>query len=176
MWFSSKKYLLVIITLFSAELFCNESALVAEEVKSSAETEVKKGEEEKKDKFEYQLDNRPDPFYPFISKEAAQKKDDDEIIDEESGDTLTGMRVFEPGQLRLVAVMGTQGSKIAMAEDVTGKGYILREGMLIGRRGQIMQIQDGKIIIKETAKTRAGREINNEVIMSLKKEDDKKGK
>lgn len=166
----------MIIPLLVAELFYNESASVAEEVNSGAEAEVKKGEEGKKDKFEYQLDNRPDPFYPFISKLAAQKDKEDEIIDEESGNTLTGMRVFEPGQLKLVAVMGTQGSsKIAMAEDVTGKGYILREGMLIGRRGKIMQIQDGQVVIKETAKTRAGREINNEVIMSLKKEEDKKG-
>jgi Tfp pilus assembly protein PilP len=146
-----KKYCLIVTTLLVIELFYSEPASMAEEVNSGIDTEVKKEEGGKKDKFEYQLDNRPDPFYPFLSKEAARKEKEDEIIDEESGDTLTGMRVFEPGQLKLVAVMGTQGNKIAMAEDVTGKGYILREGMLIGRRGKITQIQDGQIVIKETA-------------------------
>ena len=124
-------------------------------------------------KFDYQLDNRPDPFYPFISKEAARKDNEDEIIDEESGVILEGMRLLEPGQLRLVAVMGRASGLIAMAEDVAGKGYILREGMLIGKRGQIIGIENDRVIIRETAKTRAGREINNEVVMSLKKEEKK---
>ncbi len=84
------------------------------------------------------------------------------------------MQLFEPGQLRLVAVMGVQGSIIAMAEDMAGKGYVLKEKMLIGRHGQIVQIADSKVIIKETRKTKAGREITSDIVMSMKKEEEGK--
>jgi Tfp pilus assembly protein PilP len=132
------------------------------------------GEAKKRKKFEYQLTDRPDPFYPFIAKEDKEKAKGDEIVDEETKEPLTGMRLFEPGQLRLVAVMGVQGKKIAMAEDMAGKGYTLSETMPIGKHGQIVRIEDGQVFIKETLRTKAGREITNDIIMTLKKEEDKK--
>jgi len=133
-------------------------------------------ETRKRSKFTYQLDERPDPFYSFIAKEEKERaKKPDDSIEVPDETKLTGMQRFEPGQLRLVAVMEVQGSKIAMAEDMAGKGYVLRENMLIGKYGKIIRIaEDGKVIIKETLRTRAGREITNDIVMNLKKEEDKK--
>jgi Tfp pilus assembly protein PilP len=124
-------------------------------------------------KFEYKLDDRPDPFYPFLSKELAQKNEGDKLV-EVDGRTLTGMQLFEPGQLKLVAVMNTPEGKIAMAEDVTGKGYFLHKDMKIGAYGQIVDIESGQVVIEETRKTQSGRILNNEVIMRLKNDEDKK--
>ena len=119
--------------------------------------------------FEYVLEGRPDPFVPFISKEAAKPKlNPDEIIDEDV--ELTGMRMFEPGQLRLVAVLETGKEKIAMVEDVTGKGYTLNEGTPIGRHGIVSKIDLQQVIITETAHTRAGKEIKNTIVMRMNKE------
>jgi type IV pilus assembly protein PilP len=122
-----------------------------------------------KQEFEYVLEGRPDPFVPFISKKAATPKlDPNEIIDEDV--ELTGMRQFEPGQLRLVAILETPRKKIAMVEDVTGRGYTIDEGTPIGRHGVVSQITRGQVIITETAHTRAGKEIKNTIVMRLNKE------
>jgi Tfp pilus assembly protein PilP len=184
MRFSSKKYAFLIVTLLTGGL-CRVMVSVAQETPvvapvveaagtaTTAEQTLDAGDGRKKAKFEYQLDNRPDPFYSFIAKEAKEKKDTVDPIIDENNEPLTGMRLFEPGQLRLVAVMGIQGSKIAMAEDTAGKGYILRENLPIGRHGKIVMIKDGQVIIQEIRKTQSGREINNEIIMTLKKEEDK---
>ena len=119
--------------------------------------------------YEYTLEGRPDPFTPFITKKAATPKlDPNEIIDTQR--ELTGMQLFEPGQLKLVAVMISDSGKMAMVEDVTGKGYILKEGNLIGRRGVVTTIDRQGVLITETARTRAGKEIKSIVAMRLKTE------
>jgi type IV pilus assembly protein PilP len=119
--------------------------------------------------FEYQMENRPDPFAPFITeKAAAASVDMNEIID--SSEPLTGMQLFEPGQLTLVALLKKGSEDIAMVEDFTGKGYVLTEGTKIGRRGVVKNIAPKSVIIEETAVTRAGKKIVTEVVMLLKKE------
>ncbi len=121
--------------------------------------------------YEYILEGRPDPFVPFLSEKASTPKiNPDEIVEEDID--LTGMRQFEPGQLTLVAVLKANDKKIAMVEDVTGKGYMLNEGTAIGRRGIVTEIRPQQVLITETAHTRAGKAIKNTVIMRLKKEGD----
>lgn len=119
--------------------------------------------------FEYVLENRPDPFVPFITEKAASSTVDmNEIVDK--SEPLTGMQLFEPGQLTLVALLKKNVADVAMVEDFTGKGYILLEGTKIGRRGVVKDIAANAVIIEETAITRAGKEITSQVVMTLKKE------
>lgn len=119
--------------------------------------------------FEYVLENRPDPFVPFISEKAATSTVDmNEIV--EKKEPLTGMQLFEPGQLNLVALLKKNTEDVAMVEDFTGKGYILLEGTKIGRRGVVKDIASNTVIIEETAVTRAGKEITTQIVMTLKKE------
>ena len=127
--------------------------------------------EQNTDTFEYQLENRPDPFVPFITEEATTSNINmNEIVDEDI--LLKGMQLFEPGQLTLVALMKIDLEDIAMVEDFTGKGYVLTEGIKIGRRGVVKDIASNSIIIEETAFTRAGKKIINNIVMLLKKEGD----
>ncbi len=117
--------------------------------------------------FEYLIEGRSDPFVPFISEKAQSTNMDDIIpVDAE----LSGMQLFEPGQLNLVAILSSKDGDFAMAEDTTGKGYILKRGMEIGKRGIITDIQVNKVLIEETAFTRAGKKITNNIVMLLKKE------
>ena len=119
--------------------------------------------------FEYQIEGRPDPFLPFISdRSTTTNENPDELI--EDNRTLSGMQLFEPGQLTLVALMVTGGNKFAMVQDFTGKGYIIKEGTKIGRRGVVKEIADNKVIISETARTRGGKVLTNNIAMVLKKE------
>ena len=119
--------------------------------------------------YEYTLEGRPDPFVPFLTKKATVAQlDPNEIIEDDT--ELTGMRQFEPGQLTLVAVLETGTKKVAMVEDVTGKGYILSEGTAIGRHGEVTTINLQQVLITETARTRANKEIKNTIVMRLNKE------
>ncbi len=117
--------------------------------------------------FEYVIEGRSDPFIPFIS-EKAQSAKMDEILPVEN--QLSGMQLFEPGQLNLVAIVMVDNKDLAMVEDTTGKGYVLRTGMEIGRRGIITSIQSNKVTIEETAFTRAGKKLTSNIVMLLKKE------
>ncbi len=117
--------------------------------------------------FEYVIEGRNDPFIPFIS-EKSQTAKMDEIIPVE--DQLSGMQLFEPGQLNLVAIVMVDDKDLAMVEDTTGKGYVLHTGMEIGRRGIITSIQSNKVTIEETAFTRAGKKLTSNIVMLLKKE------
>ncbi|HBI15797.1 MAG TPA: hypothetical protein DDY20_09845 [Desulfobulbaceae bacterium] len=121
--------------------------------------------------FKYELTGRPDPFVPFIEPQVATKFDPNEIVEEDI--VLTGMQLFEPGQLKLVAVLFATDKRIAMVEDVTGKGYVINEGVLIGRHGEVSEIATDQVIITEKTQTRAGKEIINTVVMRLNKEGDK---
>jgi type IV pilus assembly protein PilP len=119
--------------------------------------------------FEYKLENRPDPFVPFITEKAASSSVNmDEVVDP-SG-PLTGMQLFEPGQLTLVALIKKGSENLAMVEDFTGKGYVITEGTKIGRRGVVRTIAPQSVLIEETAVTRAGKKNVTEVVMLLKKD------
>ncbi len=119
--------------------------------------------------YEYQMEDREDPFVPFLTEKATTSTVDmNEIV--ESNEKLTGMQLFEPGQLTLVALLATNGRAVAMVEDVTGKGYMIEEGTKIGRRGVVKDIIPNKVVIEETAYTRAGKKIVTQIVMVLKKE------
>lgn len=121
--------------------------------------------------FSYQLENRPDPFIPFITEKATSAKVNlNEIID--SSEPLTGMQLFEPGQLTVVAILKKGPEDIAMVQDFTGKGYILKEGMKLGRRGVVKDIATNVVLVEQTAVTRGKKKIITEVPMLLKNEGD----
>jgi hypothetical protein len=129
-------------------------------------------ETKKSASFEYQLENRADPFVPFISEKAAiASVNMDEVID--SNEPLTGMQLFEPGQLTLVAIVKKGSENLAMVQDFTGKGYVLTEGIKIGRHGLVKSFSPQSVIVEETTVTRAGKKTVTEVVMLLKKEGEK---
>jgi type IV pilus assembly protein PilP len=123
--------------------------------------------------YVYTVEGRTDPFKPFISEKSTTPagRDPNEILDDST--ELTGMQLFEPGQLTLVGVLMTGAGELALVEDQTKKGYMLKRGNLIGKRGVVTQIDKHQVLITETARTRAGKEISSTVIMRLKKEGDK---
>jgi hypothetical protein len=127
---------------------------------------------EKHTNFVYRLEGRLDPFMPFISDKTDSTFDPNEIV--ESGEQLSGMQVFEPGQLTLVALVDSQDQKFGMVQDVTGKGYIIKEGTKIGRRGVVRSITPNKVLIEEIAMTRAGKKLSNDIVMILRKEEKEK--
>jgi type IV pilus assembly protein PilP len=168
----AKKKIILLSILLAAGTLCVSVPAAESQTDDSMEMEqgLAPGENEE---FEYQFANRPDPFLPFIKKDETQQVDPDSEILSDDNKPLRGMQLFEPGQLKLVAVMSVGNEKIALAEDVTGKGYRLNENMPIGRHGVIRRIGDGQVEITETYKTKTGRTVTKEIVMRLKKEGDK---
>ena len=120
--------------------------------------------------FDYKFEARPDPFLPFFNS----KKPPEEKISAEKKNTtdevLTELRKFEPGQLRLVAVMAFKDKNIAMLEDVTGEGYLAEQGTLIGRHGIVSSVKDDLLLVTETYETTTGRNIVNEIPLHMQKQ------
>ena len=168
-----KKKIAVLSILLAAVLLCISVPSAESQIEDSLEKEKDQVVDEG-DAFEYQFANRPDPFLPFIKKDETQQVDPDTEIVDDNNKPLRGMQLFEPGQLKLVAIMSVGNEKIALAEDVTGKGYRLNENMLIGRHGRIRRIEGGQVEITETYKTKTGRTVTKEIVMRLKKEGDNK--
>jgi type IV pilus assembly protein PilP len=118
-------------------------------------------------KFTYESVGRPDPFEPFISEKVMQE------AAETKTEELTGMRQFEPGQLSLVAIIFTADSPMAMVEDSSHKGYIVRKGTKIGRSGIISDILPNQVIIKQLSYSMTKERKYNTVEMTLRKEGEK---
>jgi type IV pilus assembly protein PilP len=140
---------------------------------SDTERLIQAGILERTDSYSYVIEGRADPFKPFVAIQvvAPAGLDPNEIIDE--NDQLTGMQLFEPGQLTLVGILSFPASEMAFVEDQAKKGYVLKVGTLIGRRGIVTQINPDQVLIEETAKTRSGQEIKTIVTMRLNKEGDR---
>lgn len=123
--------------------------------------------------YVYVTEGRSDPFKPFVAPKSivAPLADPNEII--EDSVSLDGMQLFEPGQLTLVGTMISPKQEIALVEDQTKKGYVIKPGTLIGKRGVVSKIGSDEVVVTETAKTRSGQEIKSTVMMKLNKEGDR---
>ena len=155
-----------VLLLLGLFLFSTCNILIAAEVENEV---AELNFEVLQSDYVYQLENRKDPFEPFFTGETSKAElDPNELI--EPTEPLTGMQLFEPGQLNLVALMEAQGESLAMVEDFTGKGYVIKVGTKIGRRGTVKRIMANKVIIEEIAVTRAKKELRTEIVMALRKE------
>ncbi|WP_159441346.1 pilus assembly protein PilP [Desulfopila aestuarii] len=165
----SRLHILHLTILFSAVVTVFDGVALAADPQNASET-IASTSSQSQNEFEYRVQNRKDPFVPFITEKATTTTDVDmsEIVDV-SG-KLTGMQLFEPGQLNLVALMKSGNEDFAMVEDFTGKGYVINKGTKIGKRGVVVEIAPNKVVIEETAQTRAGQKIVTNTVMVLKKE------
>ena len=169
-----KRHLVALSILFILLGGLNSATRAAEDNIAGTEEQLSEGEEIREvDKFQYEIEGRPDPFLPFLSQESARKDELDETPGEEGLEkALTGMQLFEPGQLKLVGLLKLGSKNVAMVEDIAGKGYRLDENMLIGRYGTINRITNEQVEITEKYNTKTGRLITKQIIMRLKKEGD----
>ncbi|MFC1837397.1 hypothetical protein ACFLYW_01790 [Thermodesulfobacteriota bacterium] len=121
--------------------------------------------QEAEDSFVYVREGRSDPFVSFARERV---KATAAPVEE-----LTGMQKFEPGQLKVVAIIIGPGTKTAMVEDSKRQGYIIREGILLGRTGVVEAIEPNKIKVKNYTYNLAGDKIYKTVEMVLNQEGEK---
>ena len=166
-----KSVFVVLATCMVIGMQC-AAAFSAEEPAAEKQKELKFTEkmaailfQEPTDAFVYTREGRSDPFVPFIEERVEAK---DLPIEE-----LTGMRKFEPGQLTVVAIVSSARDSFAMVQDSNNQGYIIREGILLGRTGIVEAIVPNKVIVKNYTYNLAGDKIYKTVEMVLKQEGEK---
>ena len=115
-------------------------------------------------KYEYQMDNRHDPFFPFIQQKG--------IIESAVAvrQPNRGGIPLEPSQLKLAAIVRAQDSWKAMAEDVTGKGYILQEGTPVGSYATVANIDAGQVLFEETHTNQFDKIVVKRTVLRLQQE------
>jgi hypothetical protein len=72
-----------------------------------------------------------------------------------------------------VAIILSPGKKIAMVQDSNRQGYIINEGILLGRTGVVEAIVSNKVIVKSYTYNLAGDKIYKTVEMVLNQEGEK---
>jgi len=122
------------------------------------------------DGFVYSMEDRIDPFVPFLTDKA--KVDKQAVVEPQV--ELVGMRRFEPGQLTLVAVVLSNRANLAMVQDPAGQGYVVRKGTKIGRFGEVEDIVPNRVIVQNITFTRTGEKRLNRVEMLLKQRGEEK--
>ncbi len=116
--------------------------------------------------FFYRQTGRPDPFMPFLAIRAA--------AEDQSSEELTGLRRFEPGQLTLTAIVLGGRNPLAMVQDATGYGHIIRPGSAIGRGGIVERITDHLVTIRQQVSSLTGEKEYRTVEMVLMQEGEEK--
>jgi len=115
--------------------------------------------------YAYSPIGKRDPFRN-IFEQLAQNPDEQE---------LTELQKFELDQLNLVAIVTRIATPYAMVEDPNGKGHTLVRGTLIGKHfGQISQIREDCVVVKEDYRDYTGRKVTNTTSMCLPKPEDLK--
>jgi len=115
--------------------------------------------------YAYSPIGKRDPFRN-IFEQLAQSPEEQE---------LTELQKFELDQLKLVAVVTRIATPYAMVEDPNGKGHTLVRGTLIGKHfGQISQIREDCVVVKEDYRDYTGRKVTNTTSMCLPKPEDLK--
>ena len=160
-------FLLVAIVLITGLQGMNIYA--AEEKAAKGKKELKFTEkmsailfQEAGESFFYKREGRTDPFVSFIQEKV--------VVTKTPVEELTGMRKFEPGQLAVVAIVMSATDRFAMVQDSNNQGYVIREGILLGRTGVVEAIVPNKLIVKNYTYNLAGDKIYKTVEMVLKQE------
>jgi len=162
----------VIIGLQGIDVFAAEEKVVEEQKVTEEQKELKFTEkmaailfQDSGDSFVYKREGRTDPFVSFVQEKVLAVKTPVE--------ELTGMRKFEPGQLTVVAIILGAADKFAMVQDSNNQGYIIREGLLLGRTGVVEAVVPNKVIVKNYTYNLAGDKIYKTVEMVLNQEGEK---
>jgi type IV pilus assembly protein PilP len=120
--------------------------------------------------FTYDPAGKPDPFIPLIS-EAAMTTQKAGVQEAPEAEDLAPLQKYDLSELNLVAIIiRDDNSRTAMVEDKAGYGYILKQGMLIGKNnGVIREITPTSIVIEEKAVDSSGKEKVNTITLSVTK-------
>lgn len=108
--------------------------------------------------YVYDPTGKRDPFRSFVLEEARKK-----------GGERGPLEQFELGQLQLLAVVWGTEKPRALVSDPQGRGYIVREGTLIGKNsGEITRIGDSSVVVREVYEDTLGGRTEKDIEMRIR--------
>ncbi|MBF0127085.1 MAG: pilus assembly protein PilP [Magnetococcales bacterium] len=118
-------------------------------------------EAQKEEPYTYRSVGKRDPFQPpaAVEKQLAAAMAAAKDLPVAPQRVKEPLEAFQLDSLKLVAILfsAEKEEPAAMVQDPTGKGHLIRKKNFIGsREGQIMEIQDGVVIIHEPPQTTNG--------------------
>lgn len=115
---------------------------------------------------QFDFSDKKDPFKPFVTVNTVTKGS--------PGASRTGLRSslpihsFDVNQFKLIGIITGDHGNRAMVTDPSGKGYVLKTGMLIGKNdGKIIAITPGGVDVLEQFKDDNGRVRKEKIILTL---------
>ena len=109
--------------------------------------------------YHYDPKGKPDPFRSFVKTFLSREKDES---------LTTPLERFDLSQLRVTAIVWGNDEPKALIEDPSGKGYIVANGMAIGKnKGKIVEIDDNLVRVKETYTDFSGKASTKDIEMRL---------
>ena len=119
----------------------------------------------------YSAKGKIDPFLPLIRTEKKAVAGTD-AREKKPQRVLTPLEKLDLSQIRLVAVVLAESGNIAMVEENSGKGYVVRIGTYIGKNeGRVEKILTDRIVIKEVVKDFRGDAVLRSREMKLHKQE-----
>ena len=121
---------------------------------------------------EYSGEGRINPFLPLIRAE--KKTSPEEEGPKKPTRILTPLEKLDYSQMKLVAIVGrATGEYSAMVQESSGKGYVVKPGIFIGRNGgKVTEILQDRIIVVERVKDYKGDMITRRQEIKLNKTED----
>lgn len=117
----------------------------------------------------YARKGRLDPFTPFVRGPEAESSDAEEK-QLQRRKPRTPLERVSLGQLRLTAIMETPEQRLAMVEESSGKGYVVKKGTYIGDQGgRITKVLAEAIVIEEKYQDVFGNVATREKQLKLQK-------
>ena len=96
----------------------------------------------------YNPKGRLDPFAPFIHKPEAPVATGQEKIPRRI--PMTPLEKVALSQLKLTGVLRMPDKLCALVQEISGKGYIVKEGTYVGNRGgQVKKILKDRVVVEE---------------------------
>ena len=113
--------------------------------------------------YTYNAVGKRDPYRSYFAEV-------DEVTEQAQG--TTELQRFDIDQLKLVAVVVGTATPIAMVQDPSGLGHVVREGTLMGKHwGQVKHIRRGEIIIQEEFRDFTGRRVSHLVPLKIQEDE-----
>jgi Tfp pilus assembly protein PilP len=148
-------------------------------VKNVTKKEIEKKELKKEEQktqlsqeYTYDATGKTDPFEPLISSSLQVTKPMSSSVQQQKADVpLTPLQKLDLSELSLVAIIASVHGATALIEDSAKNGYIVKEGMLIGKNdGVIKKIYGSSVVVEEKIFDTMGAPETKVSTLTLKKE------
>ena len=118
----------------------------------------------------YNAVGKVDPFAPLYKEETDKKAVNVVVKPKGPERPRTPLEKLDLGQLKLTAIVTTQGLKRALVEEASGKGYVVMLGTKIGlERGTVVEILQNRIVIEHKGEDDFGKVSSKKRELKLQK-------